>query len=186
MRTATAFRRTVAGPSSPLRGRARATCHRAFSLLEVILALAILTGGIAVLGELVRLGARNAAHARDMTQAQLLCESKLAQITSGMMLPEPVVDARFDPADLIDPYDPTPWVYAIETAAVDEQGLIAVAVTVAQDLPEAQHPVRFTLVRWIPNPGLEVAEQPAPEDGASQPRAPTDVGTTETSSGGTP
>jgi general secretion pathway protein I len=61
-----------------------------FSLLEVILALAILTGAVAVLGEIVRLGIRNAQVARDTTQAQLLCESKLAEITAGIIPSDPV------------------------------------------------------------------------------------------------
>ena len=55
-----------------------------FSLLEVILAMAILAGAIAVLGEAGRLALRNAGYARDMAQAQLLCESKMAEIVTGI------------------------------------------------------------------------------------------------------
>ena len=58
----------------------KGSCRGGFSLLEVILALAILIGILAVLSELVGLGVRNARVARAMTQAQLLCESKLAEI----------------------------------------------------------------------------------------------------------
>jgi len=47
--------------------------NRGFSLLEVILSLAILGGAIAVLGEAARLALRNAEFTRDMARAQLLC-----------------------------------------------------------------------------------------------------------------
>jgi len=163
-----------------------------FSLLEVILALAILAGAIAVLGEMTRLGIRNASYSRDMTQAQLLCESKMAQITSGMILPEAEVGVPFAPEDLIDPDDPVTWFYAIELAAVEEPGVVAVGVTVAQDLPSGQHPVRFSLVRWIVDPGVELSEQPAAEGAEGQPasdsggssKSPKEVGGLKGSSSG--
>jgi len=53
--------------------------RNAFSILEVILALAILTGAIAVLGELGRLGFGNANAAQDLTKAQMFCERKMAE-----------------------------------------------------------------------------------------------------------
>src|SRR5687767_7391349 len=67
---------------APQRSRSsrRPASRAAFSLLEVILALTILVGAIVVLGELVRLGTMTAAGARDLTQAQLLCESKMSEI----------------------------------------------------------------------------------------------------------
>ncbi len=117
-----------------------------FSLLEVILALAILTGAIAVLGELGRLGLHNARIARDTTQAQLLCESKLAEIAAGITVPEPVNGAKFE--TIVGDGD-IAWLYSIETADVDQQGLVAARVTVAQDLPAEKRPVEFSLERWV-------------------------------------
>ena len=138
---------------------------RGFSLLEVILALAILTGAIAVLGELARLGLRNARIARDMTYAQLLCESKLAEILAGITPPEPIRNAPFelldDPAEL-------GWLYSIDLAPLEEEGLLAVRVTVAQDLPPEQHPVKLSLVRWIVDPGVQLAEQAETEQTGSE------------------
>ena len=116
-----------------------------FSLLEVILALAILTGAIAVLGELGRMGLRNARFARDTTQAQLLCESKLSEIAAGITVPDPVSGARFEAVVGDGQID---WLYSIETADVDQEGLVAVRVTVAQDLPAEKQPVEFSLQRW--------------------------------------
>ena len=61
----------------------RARRRGGFSLLEVILALAILVAALAVLGELVRSGVRNAQMARDLSRAQVLCESKLGEVFAG-------------------------------------------------------------------------------------------------------
>jgi type II secretion system protein I len=124
-----------------------------FSLLEVILALAILAGSIAVLGESSRLALKNAEVARDLAHAQLLCESKMAEITTGITAAEAVSNTPFDATMTasLDPSTPA-WVYSIETQTTNEDGLIAVRVTVTRNLPVEKHPVSFALVRWIPDP----------------------------------
>ena len=65
----------------------------AFTLFEVILALAILVGTMAVLGELVRGGLISAQRARDLSRATLICEGKVAQIVAGIQAPDPVASA---------------------------------------------------------------------------------------------
>jgi hypothetical protein len=121
----------------------------------VILALTILGLSLAVLGELARWGLRHAGYVRDMTQAQLLCESKMSEIVSGIVWPEPAVNVPFAAEDLLDPNDPVGWVYSIELVETDQPGLMAVAVTVSQNLPPERKPVQCTLVRWIPDPGIQ-------------------------------
>lgn len=130
----------------PTRLRPR-RARRGFSLLEIILALAILTGAVAVIGELVRLGLRNAQLARDITQAQLLCESKLAEITSGMQPPMVVdgVPCEFAPD----------WLYSVQVYPLEIEGLLGVEVLVYR--PEAnQSNARFHLVRWMQDPMYEL------------------------------
>ncbi len=128
---------------------------RGFSLLEVILAIAILAGAIAVLGEVARLGMRNASRARDLAQAQLLCESKLAEILAGIEPAESVEGVSFETG--LSPE----WLYSIETAVVDPAGLLEVRVTVEQDLPPEKQPVRCALVRWMVDPAVIVSEDVA-------------------------
>jgi general secretion pathway protein I len=127
-------------PSSPKKA--------AFSILEVILALAILTGAMAVLGELGRLGFRNARATQDITKAQLLCESKMAEYTSGITTPQSVSGAAFDTIDQ-DSNTNVSWVYSVSMETIDSDGLIALCVTVTQNLPGTQHPTSFSLTRWI-------------------------------------
>ncbi|MBX3414097.1 MAG: hypothetical protein KF708_15525 [Pirellulales bacterium] len=133
----------------------------AFSLLEVLLATGILLGAVAVLGELARLGRLNALAARDQTQAQLLCESKLAEILAGAASSESHGDQPLE--------DAPGWLWRVDREPLEQPGLSSLRVTVAQDLPEAKRPVRFALVRWMrdassgaPNaPGLESPRSPA-------------------------
>jgi general secretion pathway protein I len=130
------------------------TAPSAFSILEVILALAILAGAMVVLGELARMGFRNAKLTQDLTRAQLLCESKMAEFTSGISLPQTVQGATFD-----DMYQDgkIPWIYSVEMEQIDQDGLIALRVTVSQNLPAEQRPATFSLSRWITDPGIEEA-----------------------------
>jgi general secretion pathway protein I len=129
------------------------TVRRAgFSLLEVILALTLLAGAVVVLGEVCRVGLRNATSGRDLARAQMLCESKLAEIVSGITPPTSVENVAFDPSTEPAAADDSRWVYSVNEEATNEEGLIAVKVTVTKGLPEAQHPVDFTLVRWMPDP----------------------------------
>ena len=127
-----------------------------FLLLEVILALAILTGAMAVLGELARLGLLNARIARDTTQAQLLCESKLAELTARITPAQTVSDAKFEEPVGDGSID---WIYSIDLEATDLEGLVAVRVTVMQDMAENQRPVQFSLVRWMPDPDVELSSE---------------------------
>ncbi|MBN1855003.1 MAG: prepilin-type N-terminal cleavage/methylation domain-containing protein [Pirellulales bacterium] len=148
--------RVAAGhPDSPTRRLLivpRGTSHPAsqagFTLLEVILALAILAGALASLGEVVRLSGENANMARDLSSAQLLAASKLAAITSGSEELSTVERASLE----IENADP-PWLYSVQWNPTDLEDLILVQVTVEQDLPEDLRPVRFSLVRWMPDPG---------------------------------
>jgi hypothetical protein len=109
----------------------------------VILALAILAGTIAILGELVSLGVRNARAARDMTQAELLAESKMAEIAAGIMATEAVQGAPCET-------DPDNWLYSIAVEPTEMEGLLSVTVTVTQNVPN--RPAEFSLVRWMRDP----------------------------------
>lgn len=135
--------------------------RRAMSLLEIILALAILGGAMTVLGEIVRLGIDSAQIARDLTHAELLAESKLAELTAGVEVPTPVQGAALGTTAVAGEPD---WLYSVELTPVDEEGLVALRVTVAQDMPPEKRPVTFSLVRWIVDPGVELSEEPVVEE----------------------
>ena len=54
-----------------------------FTLLEIILALAILAGSLAALGEVMRLADQNASMTRDESQAQILASSVMDELVAG-------------------------------------------------------------------------------------------------------
>lgn len=131
---------------------ARRNTRRGFSLLEAILALAILTSAIAVLGELVRMGSQHAALARDLTQAQFLAESTMNEIAAGL---QGAVGAVADA-----PIDPTlaggdaSWVYSVVASPLELPNLVAVQVTVRKNQPSNKRPASFTLTRWMKDPSI--------------------------------
>ncbi len=147
--------------------------ERGFTLLEVMLALAILVGAITVLGEFGRMGLRSAKTSRDLTCAELLCESVMDEISAGILTPDPVQGASVEdpvqgtPVGDTETDDVAPWIYSIDSETIDEDGLLAVTVTVAQDLPAAQRPVSFSMVRWMIDPSLELAGAAAASGSAS-------------------
>ena len=116
----------------------------ALSLLEVILAIAILGGALAIIGELIRIGARNAAIARDLTTAQLYCESKMSEAAAGVIDLENLETEQLD--------EEGEWMCVITTEALDQQQLIAVKVTVGQNPDLFARPVSFSMTRWIVDP----------------------------------
>jgi type II secretion system protein I len=117
-----------------------------FTLLEIILALAILAGSLAALGEVMRLADQNATMTRDESQAQILAATVMDELVAGARQLMAVDRGQFDIVS-----EP-PWLYsvAIEPTAFDQ--LIAVRVLVEQDLDSRLQPARFQLVRWLPNP----------------------------------
>lgn len=125
--------------------------HRSgLSLLEVILAIAIFGGSLAVIGELIRLGTRSAMEARELTTAQLYCESKMAEVASGIIPQQPI---GLTPIDIQNPVPE--WYYTVEVAQTDREGLLGVYVMVIKnpDLATTQ-PISFSLVRWMKDAAL--------------------------------
>jgi prepilin-type N-terminal cleavage/methylation domain-containing protein len=118
--------------------------RRGFSLLEVLLATAILIGSAVVLMELASIGMRHAASARDLSQAQRLCQSKLNEIIVGVA---PAETVRATPLE----EDPR-WTYWVEVQPTERPGLVLLEVGVAQELASHKQINRFTLQRWIRDP----------------------------------
>ncbi len=136
--------------------------HGGFSLLEVILALAILGGSLAILGNIIRIGTRSAREARGKIAAELQCQSILTEIAAGirpsdMMQPTPV--------DYPDPE--YAWMYTVESQAAEMEGLLVIRVTVFENKPLEADPIRVSLVRWMIDPELE-AEAAAADEQAGQ------------------
>jgi prepilin-type N-terminal cleavage/methylation domain-containing protein len=117
-----------------------------FSLLEIILALAILAGSLAALGEVMRLADQNAALTRDESEAQILASSLMDDLISGTRPLMAVSQTPFDYAT-----EPQ-WLYSIAIEQTGYDQLVAIRILVEQDVDARLQPARFELVRWLPNP----------------------------------
>jgi prepilin-type N-terminal cleavage/methylation domain-containing protein len=123
--------------------------RRGLSLLEVIISIAILGGALVAIGELIRIGARNAANARDMTTAQLLCETRLSEMAAG------VLDPLAGGSEMLD--ESGEWLCSVTSEPIDDSGLISISVFVTQNPDQFARPVSFSLTRWIVDPEVEAA-----------------------------
>jgi hypothetical protein len=147
--------------------------------LEVILALGILVGALAVLGQLVQTGLRNAQMARDLSTAQLICETRLGEIYGG---------AASSQAASKSPVPGFPgWLVTVEQqaasssqSAVGGQGapaaqgfsgnvsLLKIHVTAEQDPSMQRNPVKFSLSQWMIDPSVTAVQlQPVVDPAAT-------------------
>src|SRR2546423_3560204 len=117
---------------------------RGLSLLEVILAIAILGGALVTIGQLIRIGARSAAEARDLTMAQLYAESEMNRMATGIDVLDTIKDEKYDEQGLYN--------YSVDTLSTNVTGVMEVTVTVKQAPGTAVHPVSYSLTRWVVEP----------------------------------
>lgn len=118
-----------------------------FSLMEVLLATAILLASVMVLMELAGIGRYYVQSVEARSAAQALCLTKLNELLSGAQ-PLQTIDER-----TIE--DQPDWVYSVEITPVRQLPLAAVRVTVTQQVTEGPHPLvrgkpkSCSLVRWV-------------------------------------
>ncbi|QDT72650.1 type IV pilus modification PilV family protein [Lacipirellula limnantheis] len=132
----------------PQRRRPASACghvaaSRAFTLLEVILALVVLGAALAIFGEVMQLANQNAADARAETQAQLLASSLMDEILAGSIDDSP---ANRQPLEVDDDVQ---WIYSVSTGTATVEGVYPLIVEVEQDIEAKFNPVKFRLVRWM-------------------------------------
>jgi prepilin-type N-terminal cleavage/methylation domain-containing protein len=141
-----------------------------FTLLEVILSLAILAGALAALGEVMRLADQTASMTEGETQAQILAASVMDELASGARqfsaASQAPLDSNADP----------PWVYSIALENTGYNELVAVRVSFEQKLDARLQPARFELVRWMANPNY------TPPDTSDQSNSSTSSSTSKSSS----
>lgn len=134
---------------SRMRRTSRCSGRSGLSLLEVMLALAILGVSLAAIGELMRIGTRNAEMARDLTTAQLLCESTMAEIQLGFLAMQSV-----GPIQVTDVQYQQDWLYTIAIQPIDQDGLTSVWVQIEQNPEVFSRPVSFAATRWMIDPSV--------------------------------
>ena len=121
------------------------------SLLEVILAIAVMASSMALLGELIRIGGRHATGAVNMTRAQIHCESIMGQVALAAI---PAADVDGSPV-MTDPE----WLYSIKTSQTELQSLISVRVSVFHSEDTSINPRSASMTRLMIDPNLDLTVQ---------------------------
>ncbi|MDG2380802.1 MAG: hypothetical protein P8N76_03940 [Pirellulaceae bacterium] len=129
------------------------------SLVEVVLAMAILAGAMVALSQLIGLGLRSAAEARDLTRAQILAESIMAEIAIGTIPATSISQMAVDT-------EPG-WLVSITTGTTLQDGIIQVIVVTERQI-ERTNAARFQLSRWMRDPSLPLpTDEELEEDSSS-------------------
>lgn len=144
----------------------------AFTLLEIILAIAILGITIAIIGQGFRFGLERVKTSQNELRATLVAESILAQIAAGVLPPDAVTEAAYE--------DDKNWIYSVASESVGEDGLLSVKVSVRNTNDTAGKFGSVALTRWITNPDLTLAEEESQSMGGIA--AESTTGTTGSSS----
>ena len=157
--------------------------RRAFSLIEVIIATAILMGSAVVLARLAGMGRDQSQKARLYSETQQLCEQTLNELLLGMRpmelvesmplipLPAPIEETA-DDVNAQDPFSSTErqdveptvdetnpeWRHSVRFESLPAKpGMWALMVEVLQGDQTLPRPIRFSLTRWISGPPPEGA-----------------------------
>ncbi|MFO0036229.1 MAG: hypothetical protein ACK54I_06020 [Planctomycetota bacterium] len=125
------------------------------SLLEVLLAIAILGGAMIVITQLLNLGYRSAIEARMRTEAALLCDTKMAELAAGVL---PLSGTSGEAIE-----ENPNWNYSVSVENASQVGLLAVTVTVAQNNVGNQTPMSLSIVRLMPDPDYDPTATEASE-----------------------
>ena len=146
---------------------ARAPQNAGFSLLEILLALAILGGAMAVLSQIAGTGTDAAREARDLAVARMLCQSKLSEILLDTTVTPTSVPAA--PIASFAPQSLSQFQYSVEVQPAPIDGILVVRVSVQSLSTSGGPPISsYSLDRWMIDPALGLAELEAEENAAKQ------------------
>ena len=132
--------------------------RRGITLYEVVLALAIFSGSMAAISQIIATGTRAAVQSRLQSQAMLLCQSKMAEVVSGAVPPKAGGESAFTEPGL------EGWTYSITLNPGPRLGLQEVVVGVACRNAGSMVDATFSMSRWVRdqtaflNSGTQAAE----------------------------
>ncbi|MCH2202169.1 MAG: type II secretion system GspH family protein [Fuerstiella sp.] len=157
---------------SPHTSHVSDSMHRCgFSLIEVIIATAILLGSVVVLARLAGLGRIHAQNTAGLAQAQRICENTLNEIMLGHRPLFPVESTPLLPLDpdghrsesteqVLRPGEPQDqlagnnssvrWLHSVRLEPSEGMpGLSVLTVDITEAHPSSDRGIRYSLTRWI-------------------------------------
>lgn len=134
-------------PRLPITISARRKSRSGFSLLEVLLSIAILGGAMVVIGQLVNLGYRSAVEAKIRSDANILVDGKMAEVSAG------IIELQSVSSSVIE--ENPDWMYSVDVQQSGQLGLLMVVVTVEQTPSSSANPISMSVVRFMPDPDYD-------------------------------
>lgn len=137
-------------------GLAMKTGRAGISLLEVVLALAILATSAALLAQITRQSTNNALMAQRIASAQLICEGTMSEILVGAI---PMQTTDWAPVE--GSFSRGNWYYKLDTVTAERPNMIGLrlAITDIIDSPDGVKEL-FYVVRWVIDPSLGLDTPP--------------------------
>ena len=141
----------------------RRTQHSGFSLIEVLIALAIFLGSLTTIAWFLDIAAQSSLEARQLTAAMLLCETKMDETVAGIYPLESTRNQTFE--------DHPEWNWSMDVSDGPVSGLLSVTIEIISSETPTASPA-FSLNRWMRDPetlnALIVDAETALEEGEEE------------------
>lgn len=132
-----------------------------FSLLEMILALALLGTSLGILAQVAMTGTDAAIEAEQLSQARMIAQSRLAEILANGITPAAVPPS---PTEAMDSGSTVNWQYQVDVVPAPMDGMLAIRVNVqALDADGGPPTAQYSITRWMIDPALGLMEMAAEE-----------------------
>lgn len=164
----------------PTRTLRRRTLRRGMSLLEVVLALAILAMSAAILAQVSRTATDNGLLAHRLSTAQILSESKMAEVVTGAI----ALQGGTGWTPITDPVPNGTWYYQIEMMAATRKDMVGVRLAVTDEPGMQENRELFFIVRWMIDPSLGLDTMPTTTPTGSTGGSASNSGAASGSAGG--
>jgi len=127
------------------------------SLLEVVLSLAILAMSAAILAQISWTATDNGLIANRLATAQILAESKMAEIVTGAIPLQGAVGWT----PITDVVPNGSWYYQVQTVTATRPNMVGVRLSITDEAGVTDNREMFFVVRWMIDPNLGLDTLPA-------------------------
>lgn len=130
---------------------------KGISLLEVVLALAILAMSGAILAQVASNATDNGLMAHRLATAQILAESKMAEVVTGAIS----IQGSSGWMPITDPVPNGTWYYNIQTVNAVRPNMIGIRLAITDNDGQENNKELFYIVRWMIDPNLGLDTPPS-------------------------
>lgn len=134
--------------------------RRGMSLLEVVLALAILAMSAAILASITRTATDNGLIAHRLATAQILAESKMAEVVTGAIPLQGAVGWT----QITDMVPSGTWYYQVQSETATRKDMVGIRLSVTDQAGMDENREVFYIVRWMIDPNLGLDTMPTQSD----------------------